>query len=175
MQRRGAHAGLTGAEEEGGGAASALARAEALLQGMAGVDAGLDSISERLGALALELGDVASELRDYVGRLEADPERLAAVEGRLDALDRLKRKHGGSLDGVLAHAEFCRAEIELLENGEGAARRGAERTGKGRTRRELSWARASAKAGRGRWVPSSGRSLRHWQGWRCPAQRLRSC
>ncbi|MGA8746384.1 MAG: DNA repair protein RecN [Solirubrobacterales bacterium] len=115
----GAYTGLTGIEEEGGGAASTLARVEALLQGMAGVDVGLDLISERLGALALELSDVASELRDYVGRLEADPERLAAVEGRLDSLDRLKRKHGGSLDGVLAHAEFCRAEIELLENGEG--------------------------------------------------------
>jgi len=114
----GAHAGVAGADEDGGGAASALAQAEALLQGAGGVDAGLDSISGRLSALSVELGDVASELRDYVEGLEADPGRLAAVEERLDLLDRLKRKHGGSVESVLAHAERCRAEIERLESSE---------------------------------------------------------
>ena len=119
----GAHAGAAGAEEDGGGAASALARAEALLQGVAGVDAGLDAIGERLGALAVELGDVAGELRGYLEGIEADPGRLAAVEERLEALDRLKRKHGGSVESVLAHAERCRTEVERLE---GAEVRGAE-------------------------------------------------
>ena len=119
----GAHAGIAGADEDGGGAASALAQAESLLQGAAGVDGGLDSLSERLSALAVELGDVASGLRDYAEGLEADPERLAAVEERLDALDRLERKHGGSVESVLDHAKRCREEIARLENAEG---RGAE-------------------------------------------------
>jgi DNA repair protein RecN (Recombination protein N) len=114
----GAHAGIAGADEDGGGAASVLAQAEALLQGAAGVDSGLDSLSGRLGALSVELGDVASELRDYAAGIEADPARLAAVEERLDSLDRLKRKHGGSVESVLAHAERCRGEIERLESGE---------------------------------------------------------
>ena len=30
-------------------------------------------------------------------------------------IDRLKRKHGGSIESVLAHAEHCRAEIEAIE------------------------------------------------------------
>ena len=55
--------------------------------------------------------------------IEADPGRLAAVEERLDALDRLERKHGGSVESVLAHAERCRAEIERLEGGEERAPR----------------------------------------------------
>jgi DNA repair protein RecN (Recombination protein N) len=114
----GAHAGISGADEDGGGAAGALAQAEALLRGSAGVDSGLDSLSGRLGALSVELGDVASELRDYAAGIEADPGRLAAVEERLDSLDRLKRKHGGSVESVLAHAERCRGEIERLESGE---------------------------------------------------------
>jgi DNA repair protein RecN (Recombination protein N) len=112
-----------GADEEGGGAASAVAQAEALLQGVAGVDSGLDSLSTRVAALAIELGDVAGELRSYLDRLEADPGRLQAVEERLDALDRLQRKHGGSVESVLAHAERCRVEIGRLE---GAGERGAE-------------------------------------------------
>jgi DNA repair protein RecN (Recombination protein N) len=115
----GAYAGIAGADEDGGGAASALAQAEALLQGAAGVDSELDALSGRISALTVELGDVASGLRDYAEGLEADPGRLAAVEERLDALDRLERKHGGSVESVLAHAERCREEIARLENAEG--------------------------------------------------------
>jgi DNA repair protein RecN (Recombination protein N) len=115
----GAHAGIAGADEDGGGAASALAQAEALLGGAAGVDSELDALSGRISALAVELGDVASELRDYAEGLEADPGRLTAVEERLDAFDRLERKHGGSVETVLAHAERCREEIARLENAEG--------------------------------------------------------
>ena len=48
---------------------------------------------------------------------------LPAIEERLEAIDRLERKHGGSVESVLAHAERCRAEIERLE---GAEVRGAE-------------------------------------------------
>jgi DNA repair protein RecN (Recombination protein N) len=119
----GAHTGTAGADEDGGGAAGAIAQAEALLQGVGGVDARLDAIAERVGALAVELGDVAGELRDYVDRIDADPARLATIEERLEAIERLKRKHGGSVESVLAHAERCRGEVERLE---GAEERGAE-------------------------------------------------
>ena len=77
---------------------------------------GLDALAARISALAIELGDVAGELRGYLDGLEADPGRLAAIEERLEALDRLQRKHGGSVESVLAHAEHCRAEISRLEN-----------------------------------------------------------
>jgi DNA repair protein RecN (Recombination protein N) len=119
----GALSAAAGAEEDGGGAASALAAAESLMQGVGGVDPQLDGLAERVSALAVELGDVAGELRGYLDGLEADPGRLAAVEERLEALDRLERKHGGSVESVLAHAEHCRAEIDRLE---GAETRSAE-------------------------------------------------
>jgi DNA repair protein RecN (Recombination protein N) len=118
-----AMAAVGGAEEDGGGAASALAVAEGALGDAAGVDSELDRIVERVVALNVEAGDVVGDLRTYLERVEADPARLAAVEERLDALDRLKRKHGGSIESVLAHAEHCRTEVERLENAEG---RGAE-------------------------------------------------
>ena len=118
-----AHAGLAGAEEDGGGAAAALAQAESLLQGAAGLDAGLDAIAERVAALTVELGDVSLELRDYAEGLEADPAALLAIEERLEAIDKLERKHGGSVESVLAHADRCRTEIARLE---GAEVRGAE-------------------------------------------------
>jgi DNA repair protein RecN (Recombination protein N) len=111
----GAHAGAAGIEDDGGGAIGALGRAEALLGGVAGVDRELDAIAERLSAASVELGEVASDLRGYVDGLAADPDGLAAVEERLDAIDRLVRKHGGSVESVLDHAQRCRAEIERLE------------------------------------------------------------
>ncbi len=121
----GAHAGLAGADLEGGGAAAALAEAEAKLGAAGGVDPALDGIAERVAALNVEVGDVAAELRDYAESIAADPGGLVAVEERLDALDRLERKHGGSVESVLAHAERCRAEIARLE---GAEVRGEEAT-----------------------------------------------
>jgi DNA repair protein RecN (Recombination protein N) len=119
----GAHTGLAGAEEDGGGAAAALGQAESLLQSAGGLDAGLDSISERVAVLAVELGDVGSELRDYAEGLEVDPGALLAIEERLEAIDKLERKHGGSVETVLEHADRCRTEIARLE---GAEVRGAE-------------------------------------------------
>ena len=77
------------------------------------------------------------------------PGRLDAVEERLDALDRLKRKHGGSIEAVLAHAERCRTEIERLENaeevaGELAARIGETEARRGKLAAKLSAARRDA-------------------------------
>jgi DNA repair protein RecN (Recombination protein N) len=117
-----AHAGLAGAEEDGG-ALAALAQAEAALQGAAGLDPSLDALGERVAALGVELGDVASELRDYAEGVEADPGGLLAIEERLEAIDRLERKHGGTVESVLAHAQRCREEIARLE---GAEERSAE-------------------------------------------------
>jgi DNA repair protein RecN (Recombination protein N) len=118
-----AYGGLAGAEADGGGAAAAIAEAESALQGAAGLDQGLDAIAERVAAIGVELGDVASELRDYSEAIEADPAGLLAMEERLEAIDRLERKHGGSVESVLAHAERCRKEIAQLE---GAEERNAE-------------------------------------------------
>jgi DNA repair protein RecN (Recombination protein N) len=121
----GAHAGLTGADLEGGGAAGLLAEAESRLAPANGFDPSLDAIAERVAALNVEVADVAAELRDYAEGIAADPGGLFAVEERLDLIDRLERKHGGSVVSVLAHAERCRAEIARLE---GAEERGAEAT-----------------------------------------------
>ena len=120
----GALVAISGSETEPEGSASALlAGAEAAVAAPAGVDRELDELAERVRALGVEASDLAGELRAYLDRLEADPARLQAIEERLDALDRLQRKHGGTIEAVLAHAERCRAEIERLE---GAEERSAE-------------------------------------------------
>jgi DNA repair protein RecN (Recombination protein N) len=117
----GALGALDGAAEDGDGARAAMGGAESGLAGVDGFDAELDGLAERLRSAAMELDELARDLRGYLERSDAEPGRLEVVQERLDALDRLKRKHGGSIDAVLAHTEHCRAEIERLENAEGRA------------------------------------------------------
>ena len=52
--------------------------------------------------------------------MEATPGRLEEVEERLALLDRLKRKHGGTLAAVIAHAEECRRRRDELVGAEEA-------------------------------------------------------
>jgi DNA repair protein RecN (Recombination protein N) len=104
------------APEDGGlGAGMALGEAERLADGVAGADAELDVLAERLRAVRIEADDLGAELRRYASGLEAEPGRLEEVEARLEQYDRLRRKHGGSVESVLAHAELCRAELARLE------------------------------------------------------------
>jgi DNA repair protein RecN (Recombination protein N) len=108
---------------EATGAAALLAEAERAAGTAAGADAELDGLTSRLGALHLEAEDLGAELRRYLEGLEADPGRLQQIEERLEAYDRVKRKHGGSVGAVLEHAERCRAERDRLENAEVALER----------------------------------------------------
>ncbi len=112
----GALVALSGSDEDGGGAAAVLAGAESGLGAVAGVDEELDQLAERIRGASLELADVASGLRSYLDGIDAEPGRLEQVEERLEVLDRLRRKHGGSIESVLEHAERCRGEITRLEN-----------------------------------------------------------
>jgi DNA repair protein RecN (Recombination protein N) len=105
------------APESGDGAAVALAAAVRGLEGVRGVDPELDALAERLGALAVEADDLAGELRRYGEGIEGNmspPARLDEIEERLALLDRLERKHGGSIEAVLAHAEECRRRRDEL-------------------------------------------------------------
>ena len=106
-----------------GGVGQLLAEAERLSSSVRGADPALDSLSERLAALRIEADDLGAELRSYADALEAEPGRLQEVEERLDAYDRLERKHGGSVEAVLEHAERCRVERGRLEQAEVATER----------------------------------------------------
>ena len=129
-----------------GGAVTALADAERLADGVAGVDVELDAIAERLRSLRIEAEDLGADLRRYAGALEAEPGRLDEVESRLDRYDRLKRKHGGSVEAVLAHADRCRAQSASLESADvDLARLDAELDATAKEERELARALGEAR------------------------------
>jgi DNA repair protein RecN (Recombination protein N) len=102
------------------GAVTALSGASRALEALAGIDAALDELGSRLTALSLEAGDLAGDLRRYLEGFEEAPGRLDEVEERLALLDRLKRKHGGTIEAVIAHADQCRERRDSLTNAEEA-------------------------------------------------------
>ena len=102
----------------GAGAAALLAQAEAFADGAAAADAELAELAVRLRSLRIEADDLGAELRAYEAGLDAEPGRLQVVEERLDAYERLMRKHGGSVTSVLEHAERCRTERDRLAGAE---------------------------------------------------------
>jgi DNA repair protein RecN (Recombination protein N) len=55
------------------------------------------------------LTDVAEVLRGYGAKVEYSPSRLAQVEARLAELERIKRKYGTGLDGIL------KLRLELID------------------------------------------------------------
>jgi DNA repair protein RecN (Recombination protein N) len=104
------------APEAGGGVTESLAEAVQQVQAAAAIDAALEPLAERMHALRYEAEDVAAELRSYALDIEGAPGRLEEVEERLALLQRLERKHGGTIADVLRHAEHCRARREELEH-----------------------------------------------------------
>jgi len=66
----------------------------------------------------IHLKDLAGRLRDYAQRLDADPERQAGLEDRLDLIQRLKKKYGGSIEAVLVKGRQVQEELELLNSRE---------------------------------------------------------
>jgi DNA repair protein RecN (Recombination protein N) len=117
----GAVAAVAGDAEGGGDGAGAMLGAAARdLDALEGVDGELDGLAERWRSLVVEAEDLSAELRGYAEGLDAEPGRLDTVEERLALLDRLARKHGGSVATVLAYAQECRARRDDLLGAEEA-------------------------------------------------------
>ncbi len=123
----GALTALSGDGEEAPGAVPALGVGGQALEEVAGIDAPLDALAERVRSVLFEAEDLAGELRAYAEGIEGAPGSLEEVESRLAELDRLARKHGGTVAAVLAHAEACRARRAELAGAEEAAEAAAER------------------------------------------------
>jgi DNA repair protein RecN (Recombination protein N) len=101
---------------ESGAAAERLAEARRSLEKAARIDSSLAARAEGCADIAYRIEDLVQILRAYLRSVEFNDGRLEEVEQRLDTLNRLKRKHGGSLEAVLAKLAGARAERAAIEN-----------------------------------------------------------
>jgi len=69
---------------------------------MAAIDPSLSQPLKALESTLIQLEETALALRDYSRRVEINPMRLDEIENRLEEIDRLKRKYGATVEGVLS-------------------------------------------------------------------------
>lgn len=98
--------------ENEGAAVESLGGAAALVAPLARYGATLATAAARISALQDEATEVAASLALELERAEFDPRELEALGERLDLLERLKKKYGGSLSAVLAARADFAASIE---------------------------------------------------------------
>jgi DNA repair protein RecN (Recombination protein N) len=127
------HARLVHAErlrEDAGRAAAALAgdpaqgdapsaldlasEAERLVAALAKLDGSLAPLAERVAALRGETQQAARELERYAAAIDVDPEQLGALDERLRALEKLRRKYGRTAEEIVAHRERAAGELAAL-------------------------------------------------------------
>ena len=106
---------VTEALEGESGALPRLAPVQRALGGLQRIDPATSRLQELFDAAWYALEEVAREAQAYADGIEHDPARLEAVERRRDLLFRLKQRHGGSIEAVLAAGREARAELELLD------------------------------------------------------------
>jgi len=80
------------------------------------IDSTLKTKAETLTSASFQIEDLADELRSHLNLIQKDDQRLEAVEERLDVLNKLKRKYGGSLEAVSSQLETIEAELSEVEN-----------------------------------------------------------
>ena len=76
------------------------------------------SLRKRVGdldALRYAIEDLAAFFREYAAQIESDPQRLGEIRERLELLERLKRKHGGSIESVLTLKRELESRVDLSD------------------------------------------------------------
>ncbi len=93
-----------------------LSQVKTNLEKAALIDPLLGSSAKRISEMTFNVEDIAEELRNYLKKIEMDESRLGDVEDRLDVINKLNRKYGGSMDAVFLRLESIEQELLNLES-----------------------------------------------------------
>lgn len=103
------------------------------------IDRGAAEVTGGFENAFVELEDLERGLRRYHDELEIDPREVLEIEERINTIESLKRKYGGSIERVLQHRDAAAAklgkiegrgaELERLTNSLTAAREAVNSTG----------------------------------------------
>lgn len=104
-------------------AAEQVGRAVRALSRIQGIDQALDEVIAQTCEVDALLSDAARAISDYHAGLSFDPQEFAALEERLDLINHLKDKYGGSLESIEAALEQKRKRLEELSDYEALRKR----------------------------------------------------
>lgn len=97
-------------------AGEAVGKAFRTLSGVSAYDEALNSLSEQLGTIDSLLNDFSRDLSEYMEDFDFSEERLQQIEERLNLINKLKMKHGKSIEDILAVKKEKEIRIEQLQN-----------------------------------------------------------
>jgi DNA repair protein RecN (Recombination protein N) len=86
-----------------------------LLQDLARLDPGAADLLAIHEQAVEQLRELQSGLTHYADRVDLDPGRLRELEERLNLIQSLRRKYGGTVDAVVAFGEEAREKLQQLE------------------------------------------------------------
>jgi len=86
----------------------------AVLSELAMVDQQVGAIAKSMREATIGLEETAFDLSRYLDRLELDPAELGEVDERLNVLNRVLNKYGGSTEAVLAYRDEIGKKIDEL-------------------------------------------------------------
>ncbi|OGN73694.1 MAG: DNA repair protein RecN [Chloroflexi bacterium GWB2_49_20] len=89
-----------------------LGQVSQALTNLSRIDSSQAGLSDQASALEENLADMAHSLRDYLEGIEFNPKRLEAAEERLNLIQAIKRKFGGSIEAALAFASDARHQLD---------------------------------------------------------------
>lgn len=98
------------------GAGGALSRALRALRSVAAFDNRLEELEGQLTEIDNLLADYNRDVSEYMEDCEFDGEDFAAVEERLNLLNRLKDKYGTTLEAVIAYGEERQRLLTKLDD-----------------------------------------------------------
>lgn len=134
------------------GAAGLLSNAEHALSRVSAISADMQTLHQKISDLMYSVQDAADELRAMRDDLSYSEGELEEIEERLDAIHKLKRKYGASVEDVLAYLadseqrldeiEFASDRIETLKKREAELQKETIRQGEILREKRLSAAQA---------------------------------
>jgi DNA repair protein RecN (Recombination protein N) len=131
--------------EDGGAAADLLAAALSSGRPVAATtgDTELSGLLEEMEGLVSQITDLGRRAARLAAHCEVDERRLAHVEERLDVLERVRRRHGGSLEAALDRLDEATALLDAAGGEDRTAQRLAAALEESRVRAAEAAARLS--------------------------------
>ena len=97
------------------GAAGLLSNAEHALSRVNTISADMEALYRKISDLMYSVQDAADELRAMRDDLSYSEGELEQIEERLDAIHKLKRKYGASVEAVLAYLQKSEQRLDEIE------------------------------------------------------------
>lgn len=100
-----------------------ISTASGLLAKISDIDSSFEDIYNRISDIKYAIDDLAHEIYDKASETEYDEQTLNEIESRLDLINKLEKKYGGSEEAVISYYETITDELSKISDTEAENKR----------------------------------------------------